>query len=79
MSKFFSLQIWSYFTFTSFLITDLSFLAKSGGGIFHFYMSKDNTNTSTFLYFTKNTHFNTFILLMIRCSVENTVSNIGTI
>ncbi len=73
MSKSCNLQIWSYITFTSFLIIDLSFLAMGGwaggGRLFHSEMRKSNTNTSNFLYLAKNIlHTFYFIEYKMHCS-----------
>ncbi len=55
MFKSCNLQTFSYFSFTPFLITDLSFPAMSGyrEGFFHFDMLKSNTNTTSFPYLVK--------------------------
>ncbi len=76
MSKFFNLQIWSNFTFTCFLMTDLSFLAMGGwgAGVLRLLQANRNTNSSKFLYFSiKILH--TFSLgLIIRCiKLENKI------
>jgi hypothetical protein len=64
MSKSYNLQIRSYYIFTSLTITDfqtLSFFAMSGeGGLFHFYMSKSNTNSGQFQVFAQKNILHTF-------------------
>jgi hypothetical protein len=63
--KSYNLQIWSFFTFTSFPITDfqtLSFFAMSGeGGLFHFHMPKSNTNSDQFQVFAQKKHLTYFL------------------